>query len=78
MTYVISRSSDQSIISDLQQRVATLERLLQFYVNATIETTGSGSAALGSNCPASTPATPYTWLENVAADGSIIFVPAWA
>ena len=77
MTFVIASASEQAIISDLQQRVATLERLLQFYVNGTNVEVGSGSATLGTNCPAVTPATPYTWIQNVAGDGSVIFSPVW-
>jgi hypothetical protein len=40
-------------------------------------TTGSGSAALGANCPASTATAPYTWLKVTASDGSQVYVPAW-
>jgi hypothetical protein len=39
--------------------------------------TGSGSAALGSNCPATTVSAPYTWIRFTAADGSAVWVPAW-
>lgn len=41
------------------------------------ETTGGGSAALGANCPASTVAAPYTWMQMLSADGSTVYVPAW-
>ena len=40
-------------------------------------TTGSGSAALGANCPATTAGAPYTWIEAIAADGSTVYIPAW-
>jgi hypothetical protein len=40
-------------------------------------TTGSGSAALGSNSPATTNTSPYTWIQAVSADGSTVYVPAW-
>lgn len=46
---------------------------MQFNDNAT----GSGSAALGSNCPAITPSAPYTWVKIQTSDGSIAFVPAF-
>ncbi|HZQ53326.1 MAG TPA: hypothetical protein VFB14_14075 [Bryobacteraceae bacterium] len=39
--------------------------------------TGSGSAALGANCPAATPSAPYTWIKMTANDGSTVYVPAW-
>lgn len=40
-------------------------------------TTGSGSASLGANCPAITPTAPYTWIQVKTADGSTAYVPAW-
>jgi hypothetical protein len=40
-------------------------------------TTGAGSAALGSNCPATTATAPYTWLKLMSSDGSTVYVPAW-
>jgi hypothetical protein len=40
-------------------------------------TTGSGSAALGANCPAVTDSAPYTWFKMTAGDGSTVYVPAW-
>jgi len=40
-------------------------------------TTGSGSALLGANCPATTLTAPYTWIETVALDGSAVYLPAW-
>jgi hypothetical protein len=40
-------------------------------------TTGSGSAALGSNSPATTNTAPYTWIQATAADGSTVYIPAW-
>ncbi len=39
--------------------------------------TGSGSAALGSNCPASTATAPYTWIKTTSSDGSTVYIPAW-
>jgi hypothetical protein len=40
-------------------------------------TTGSGSAALGANSPATTNTAPYTWIQAVSSDGSTVFIPAW-
>ena len=40
-------------------------------------TNGAGSASLGANCPAVTPATPYTWIQVKTADGSTAFIPVW-
>jgi hypothetical protein len=39
--------------------------------------TGAGSAALGSNCPAGTLTAPYKWIQAVSADGSTVYIPAW-
>lgn len=41
------------------------------------EATGSGSAALGSNCPAVTASAPYKWIKFETSDGSTVYVPAW-
>ena len=41
------------------------------------ESTGSGSALLGTNCPASTATAPYTWIAMKSSDGSTVYVPAW-
>lgn len=41
-------------------------------------TTGAGTALLGSNSPASTLASPNTWLKFKAPDGTQVYVPAWA
>jgi hypothetical protein len=40
-------------------------------------TTGSGSASLGSNCPAVTLSAPYTWIKVITSDGSTAYIPAW-
>lgn len=40
-------------------------------------TTGSGTAALGLNSPATTNAAPYTWVQITTADGSTAYIPAW-
>ena len=39
--------------------------------------TGSGSAALGANCPAITATAPYTWIKVIAKDGTTVYIPAW-
>jgi len=38
---------------------------------------GSGTALLGTNCPASTVAAPSAWLKVRSADGNILYIPAW-
>lgn len=43
----------------------------------TQHTTGSGSAALGSNCPASTVSAPYEWIKIQDSSGNQLYVPAW-
>lgn len=40
-------------------------------------TTGAGTALLGTNSPAVTVAAPYTWIEAVSSDGSTVYIPAW-
>lgn len=40
-------------------------------------TTGSGTALLGTNCPASTVSAPNTWLKFEKSDGTLAYVPAW-
>lgn len=39
--------------------------------------TGSGSASLGANCPASALTAPYTWIEETAPDGTPCVRPIW-
>lgn len=40
-------------------------------------TTGSGTALLGTNCPAVTVSAPYTWIRVVTSDGSTAYMPCW-
>lgn len=40
-------------------------------------TTGTGSAAMGANCPAVTPTAPYAWAKVTTMDGSAGYVPVW-
>lgn len=40
-------------------------------------TTGAGIASLGSNSPAVTNTSPYTWIRIVTSDGSTAYIPAW-
>lgn len=39
--------------------------------------TGAGSALLGTNSPASTLTAPYTWITVVTSDGSTAYIPVW-
>ena len=41
------------------------------------ETTGSGSASLGTNSPAVTNSAPYTWEKVTTSDGSQGYIPVW-
>ncbi len=52
----------------------TLSGLLRF--NGT-NSTGAGSALLGTNCPAVTATAPYTWISALSSDGSTVFIPVW-
>lgn len=40
-------------------------------------TSGAGSALLGTNSPAVTNTAPYTWITAKAADNSTVYIPAW-
>lgn len=40
-------------------------------------TTGSGTALLGANCPASVVTHPDTWIAVTLQDGSTAYIPAW-
>lgn len=40
-------------------------------------TTGAGAALLAANSPATVVAAPYTWIQALAADGTVVFIPAW-
>ena len=42
-----------------------------------VNTTGAGSALLGSNCPATTLTSPYKWIRVLASDGTVCFLPIW-
>jgi hypothetical protein len=42
-----------------------------------LNSTGAGSALLGTNSPAVTNTAPYTWLKVLTSDGSTAYVPAW-
>jgi len=46
---------------------------LQFGTN----TTGAGSASLGTNSPATTNTGPYTWIQAKSSDNSTVYIPAW-
>jgi hypothetical protein len=47
------------------------------FAAAANEATGSGSAALGTNCPATRPTAPYTWEKVTTSDGSQGYIPVW-
>lgn len=41
------------------------------------ESTGAGTALLGTNSPAVTVSAPYTWLKVLTSDGSTGYIPVW-
>lgn len=43
----------------------------------TTNTTGAMAASLGSNCPAVTCTSPYTWITLQSADGSTVYMPVF-
>lgn len=50
--------------------------ILQFNVAAN-ESTGAGTALLGTNSPATTNTAPYTWIKMKTSDGSTVYMPVW-
>ena len=56
-----------------QIALGTTVHLVKFSNN----TTGTGSAALGSNCPAATVSAPFTWIKLHSKTGTVVYVPAW-
>ncbi|UMY19147.1 hypothetical protein MMB17_07560 [Methylobacterium organophilum] len=40
-------------------------------------TTGSASATLGANSPATAPSAPYSWITAKTSDGTTVYIPAW-
>jgi hypothetical protein len=44
---------------------------------AGVNTTGTGSALLGANSPASVLTAPYKWIRVLASDGTVCFMPIW-
>lgn len=41
------------------------------------ESTGAGTALLGTNSPASTLSAPYKWIKMKTSDASVVYVPVW-
>lgn len=41
------------------------------------ESTGAGTAALGTNSPATVLTAPYRWIRFITSDGTPVFIPAW-
>jgi hypothetical protein len=56
----------------LVQGVANVSQL-----KVTTNSTGAGTALLGTNCPAVTVSAPYTWFKCISSDGSTVYLPAW-
>lgn len=56
-----------------QFALGTANHQVQILKNAT----GSGSAALGANCPAVTVTAPETWFEMMDGSGNTVYIPAW-
>jgi hypothetical protein len=42
-----------------------------------LNSTGAGTALLGTNSPATTNAAPYTWFKVLTSDGSTGYIPVW-
>ena len=47
------------------------------YLDSANCTTGSGTALLGTNCPANTVSAPFKWLKATTDDGSVVYIPCW-
>ncbi len=56
-----------------QIALGTTAHLVKFSNN----TTGTGTALLGSNCPAATVSAPFTWIKLHSKTGTVVYVPAW-
>jgi len=54
--------------------ILSIDALMKF---GGTNTTGGGTALLGTNSPAVTNTAPYTWLKAISADGSTVYIPAW-
>jgi hypothetical protein len=55
--------------------IFTIDALMKF--GGTNSSAGAGVTALGTNCPAVTATAIYTWIKAVAADASVVWIPAW-
>ncbi len=66
-----------SNIFDIGVQAAGTGTVRTMRLNRLKGTTGSGSALLGSNCPAVTASAPYSWIEVTTSDGSTAYIPAW-
>lgn len=66
---------------DLQQDVVNgggfIMSLTNKYLTYAPNTTGAGTALLGTNSPAVTVSAPYTWFQMISGDGSTVYLPAW-
>lgn len=48
-----------------------------FKTNTNLQATGAGNAALGANCPATTPGAPNTWIKILTSAGTTGYIPVW-
>ena len=56
-----------------QIALGTTAHLVKFSNN----TTGTGTALLGSNCPAVTASAPFTWIKLHSKTGTVVYAPVW-
>lgn len=70
----VSAIASSTTVFDATSTVFDLKLVPKF---SGTNTTGAGSAALGSNSPAVTNSAPYTWLQVTTADGSTGYIPVW-
>jgi hypothetical protein len=75
LSYVAYQSDGTTVAASLTDAGAFFIKGVQQFGGT--NTTGSGSAALGSNSPATTNTAPYTWIQIKTSDGSTAYIPAW-
>lgn len=70
----VVRSASPTLTGTIIAANLTLSAILRF--NGT-NSTGAGTALLGTNSPAVTNSAPYTWITVLSSDGSTCFIPVW-
>jgi hypothetical protein len=75
----------EAVAKDLESIMKRLNSIVQdlgtiapeIVVTLTVNAAGTGTAVLGTNCPAVTPAAPATWVQVTLPDGTLGWTPVW-